>query len=94
MSTALYSVTSRNLEELSRGTDYRYEGNDREKYSNDTDTAYREEGDIWLPETFSDYVIMAPDEMILMMNKGAEFWQDRQTDDPEACLLYKIFQDN
>nr|DAW91422.1 MAG TPA: hypothetical protein [Bacteriophage sp.] len=58
MSTALYSVTSRkmmfngnrNLEELSRSTDYWYE--------------------------------------------GVKFWQDRQTDDPEACLLYKIFQDN
>lgn len=198
MSTALYSVTSRkmmfngnrNLEELSRSTDYWYEGNDREKslklarkYSNDTVlifkngisrdvyqwnefeiennevvgcmtkifdplnrfkalknfakraracncdiisyivgdrewmgnftrgnnecdlyrytstafgdfTAYREEGNIWLPETFSDYAIMTPDELTLAMNEGVKFWQDWQTDDPEARLIYQIFQNN
>lgn len=91
MSTVLYSVTSRkmmfngnrDLEELSRDTNYWYEG-----------TAYREEGNIWLPETFSDYVIMTPDELTLAMNEGVTFWQDWQTTDPEARLLYKIFQNN
>lgn len=55
-------------------------------------TAYEDEGGLWLPETFSDYAIMAPDELMLMMNEGVTFWQDWQTDDPEARLLYKIFQ--
>lgn len=198
MSTALYSVTSRkmifngnrNIEELNSGTDYWYEGNDREKslelarkYSNDTVlilkngisrdvyqwnefeiennevvgcmvkifdplnrfktlknfakraracgcdiisyivgdrewmgdfmrdnnkcdlyrytgtafgdfTAYREEGNLWLPEAFRDYTITTPNELTLMMNEGVTFWQDRQTNDPEARLLYKIFQNN
>lgn len=57
-------------------------------------TAYIEEGDIWLPETFSDYAIMTPDELTLAMNEGVTFWQDWQTTDPEARLLYKIFQNN
>lgn len=120
MSTVLYSVTSRkmmfngnrDLEELSRDTNYWYEGTDREwmgnfmHNNNECDlyrytgtafgdfTAYREEGNIWLPETFSDYAIMTPDELTLAMNDGVTFWQDWQTTDPEARLLYKIFQNN
>lgn len=60
----------------------------------DMSTAYVEEGNIWLPETFSDYAIMTPDELALAMNEGVTFWQDWQTTDPEARLLYKIFQNN
>lgn len=55
-------------------------------------TAYEEEGSLWLPETFSDYGIMKPAELVLAMDEGVTFWQDWQTDDPEARLLYKIFQ--
>lgn len=57
-------------------------------------TAYEEEGSLWLPETFSDYAIMTPAELTLVMNEGVTFWQDWQTTDPEARLLYKIFQNN
>ena len=57
-------------------------------------TAYEEEGKLWLPEAFSDYAILKPAELILAMDEGATFWQDWQTTDPEACLLYKIFQNN
>lgn len=55
-------------------------------------TAYEEEGNLWLPKAFSDYAITTPDELMLMMNEGDTFWQDWKTDDPEARLLYKIFQ--
>ena len=57
-------------------------------------TAYREEGKLWLPETFSDYAILKPAELMLAMDEGVTFWQDWQTDDPEARLFYKIFQNN
>lgn len=30
----------------------------------------------------------------LAMDEGVTFWQDWQTDDPEARLFYKIFQNN
>ena len=30
----------------------------------------------------------------LYWHEGVTFWQDWQTDDPEARLLYKIFQNN
>lgn len=55
-------------------------------------TAYEEEGALWLPENFSDYAILNPDELMLAMDEGVTFWQDWETDDPEARLLYKIFQ--
>lgn len=57
-------------------------------------TAYREEGKLWLPEAFSDYAILKPDELMLAMDEGVTFWQDWQTDDPEARLFYEIFQNN
>ena len=57
-------------------------------------TAYEEEGSLWLPETFSDYGIMKPAELVLAMKEGVTFWQDWQTNDPEARLFYKIFQNN
>lgn len=57
-------------------------------------TAYREEGNLWLPETFSDYAILKPTELMLAMDEGVTFWQDWQTDDPETRLFYKIFQNN
>lgn len=57
-------------------------------------TAYREEGNLWLPEAFSDYAILNPTELMLAMDEGVTFWQDQQTDDPEARLFYKIFQNN
>lgn len=57
-------------------------------------TAYREEGNLWLPETFSDYAILKPTELMLAMGEGVTFWQDWQTDDPETRLFYKIFQNN
>ena len=57
-------------------------------------TAYEEEGSLWLPETFSDYAIMKPAELVTAMEEGATFWQDWQTADPEASLLYEIFQNN
>lgn len=66
MSTTLYSVTSRNLEELSRSTDYRYEGNDRDVYQ------------------WNEFEI-ENNEIVGYITKIF---------DPEACLLYKIFQDN
>lgn len=57
-------------------------------------TAYEEEGNLWLPENFCDYGILNPDELMLAMGEGVTFWQDWQTDDPEARLIYKIFQNN
>lgn len=57
-------------------------------------TAYEEEGNLWLPETFSDYAILNPAELMLAVDEGVTFWQDWQTDNPEARLLYKIFQNN
>lgn len=57
-------------------------------------TAYREDGNLWLPENFSDYAILKPDELMLAMDEGVMFWQDWQTDDPETRLFYKIFQNN
>lgn len=57
-------------------------------------TAYREEGNLWLPEAFSDYAILKPAELMLAINESVTFWQDWQTDDPEARLFYKIFQNN
>lgn len=55
-------------------------------------TAFEEDGNLWIPEAFSDYAIMTPDELMRMINEGVKFWQDWQTDDPKARLLYKIFQ--
>ena len=55
-------------------------------------TAYEEEGNLWIPENFSDYDIFTPAELMLAIDEGATFWQDWETDDPEARLLYKIFQ--
>lgn len=55
-------------------------------------TAYEEEGSLWLPENFSDYAILKPAELMLAIDEGVTFWQDWETDDPEARLLYKIFQ--
>lgn len=45
-------------------------------------------------ETFSDYAILRPSELMLAMDEGVTFWQDWQTNDPEARLFYKIFQNN
>lgn len=56
-------------------------------------TACDEDGSIWLPENFDDYGT-DPNEIALSVADGTKFWQDRQTDDSEARLLYKIFQDN
>lgn len=55
-------------------------------------TAYEEEGNLWLPENFSDYAILKPAELMGAIEEGAAFWQDWETDDPESRLLYKIFQ--
>lgn len=55
-------------------------------------TAYEEEGNLWLPENFSDYAILKPAELMLAVDDGVTFWQDWMTDDHEARLLYKIFQ--
>lgn len=55
-------------------------------------TAYEEEGNLWIPENFSDYTIFTHAELMLAIDEGATFWQDWETDDPEARLLYKIFQ--
>lgn len=57
-------------------------------------TAYEDDKGLWLPENFCDYGILKPDELMLAMDEGVTFWQDWQTDDPEARLLYKIFQNN
>lgn len=55
-------------------------------------TAYEDNGHLWLPENFTDYGIMSPDELLLAMNEGVTFWTDRMTDNPDGRLLYKIFQ--
>ena len=56
-------------------------------------TAYEEEGNIWLPETFDDYGVES-NKVVRAIDEGSNFWQDWQTTDPEARLLYKIFQNN
>lgn len=55
-------------------------------------TAYEEERNLWLPETFDDYGTN-PNDIALAVD-GSKFWQDWQTTDPETRLLYKIFQNN
>lgn len=56
-------------------------------------TAYDEEGNLWLPHTFDDYGTNF-NEIALAVDNVNKFWQDWQTDNPEARLLYKIFQNN
>lgn len=55
-------------------------------------TAYEDNGHLWLPDNFTDYGIMSPDELLLAMNEGDTFWQDSTTDNPDDRLLYKTFQ--
>lgn len=57
-------------------------------------TAYEENGNLWLPENFYDYGIMNPEELMLAVREGADFWNDLEVEDPEMKLMYRIFNGN
>lgn len=54
-------------------------------------TAYEENGNLWLPENFCDYGIMNPEELMLAVREGVNFWNDLEVEDPEMKLMYRIF---
>lgn len=57
-------------------------------------TAYEENRKLWLPENFCDYGIMNPEELMLAVREGVNFWNDLEVEDPEMKVMYRVFNGN
>ena len=57
-------------------------------------TAYEENRNLWLPENFCDYGIMNPEELMLAVREGVNFWNDLEVEDPEMKVMYRVFNGN
>ena len=45
-------------------------------------------------ETFCDYGIMNPGELMPAVREGVDFWNDLEVEDPEMKLMYRVFNGN